>query len=73
MKNQHILILICCLLIGAANAQEQLNLEQAIAMTIANNPQIKQGEASKIAAVQSLLRRHTENRGSATMDATQAS
>lgn len=54
MNKHHIFILFCCATIGFANAQEQLNLEQAIALTIANNPQIKQAEASKTASIASV-------------------
>ncbi len=50
MKKQYVLILICCITMGFTYAQEQLNLEEAIELTIANNPQIKQGKSSKVAA-----------------------
>ncbi|GGG49079.1 TolC family protein [Bizionia arctica] len=54
MGKKNIFLLLCITTIAFVNAQEQINLEQAIALTIANNPQIKQAEASRLASTASI-------------------
>lgn len=54
MKRQLLSILIFSFFELLLYAQHPMSLKDAIALTIANNPQIKQGEASKIASIASI-------------------